>query len=219
MSLDEEQSITKEELIRKFRTSEILKATQRLLERHGLVEITMEMIAEQAGISKGTIYLYFKNKEQLLISLIEGVLDRIHHKVDEIVSGDQTPVEKLRKFLQLTKEGISRYGHILRLYFSEAPLSDRVEMQDHIQTLINKYMILVGHIANIVKEGIEAGVFRKIDPKKAAFIFMEMSNSLLKPTMIASFQQLAVDIDFILDIFLNGIKKTSTLQLQEDPDL
>ena len=62
---------TKEELVKEFRRNEILGAACHVIGEHGIGEISMERIAQQAGVAKGTLYLYFENKDALLESTLE----------------------------------------------------------------------------------------------------------------------------------------------------
>jgi len=67
---------TKKEMVTTFRTREILAAARRVMEDHGLEAVTMEEIALAAGVAKGTIYLYFSGKDELIQALVylEAVL-------------------------------------------------------------------------------------------------------------------------------------------------
>ena len=61
---------TKKEIVTEFRTREILAAARRLMQSRGLEAITMEEIAAAAGVAKGTVYLYFQGKDDLIQALI-----------------------------------------------------------------------------------------------------------------------------------------------------
>ena len=62
---------TKDEVVKDFRTGEIVRAARRVIGELGFDEASMERIAHEAGIAKGTIYLYFRNKEELLAHVAE----------------------------------------------------------------------------------------------------------------------------------------------------
>jgi AcrR family transcriptional regulator len=64
---------TKKEVVTAFRTREILAAARKLMEQRGLEAVTMEEIAGAAGVAKGTIYLYFPSKDDLIQALITQV--------------------------------------------------------------------------------------------------------------------------------------------------
>ena len=64
---------TKKEIVTAFRTREILAAARQLLDQRGLEAMTMEEIAASAGVAKGTLYLYFQSKDDLIQALITQV--------------------------------------------------------------------------------------------------------------------------------------------------
>ena len=66
--------MTKEEVLKNYRVGEILEAARRVIGRFGFEGTTIDRVAEEARIAKGTIYLYFTNKDDLLhASVMEGL--------------------------------------------------------------------------------------------------------------------------------------------------
>src|SRR6185437_16833246 len=77
----------------------ILDATDRLLARFGYRKMTVEDIAAEAGIGKGTIYLHFSSKEEVVLSHIDRIVDRLRERLKEIAGSDATAAERLRLML------------------------------------------------------------------------------------------------------------------------
>jgi len=77
----------------------ILDATDRLLARFGYRKMTVEDIAHEAGIGKGTIYLHFTSKEEVVLSHVDRIVDRLKERLREIGSSDATAAERLRRML------------------------------------------------------------------------------------------------------------------------
>lgn len=86
----------------------ILDAAERVFAQHGFFAARVSEIAKQAGVADGTIYLYFKSKDELLISLFESRMERFNQMLAEAISGVTTPTEKLlaivRTYLGLVRE-------------------------------------------------------------------------------------------------------------------
>ncbi len=77
----------------------ILDATDRLLARFGYRKMTVEDIAGEAGIGKGTIYLHFSSKEEVVLSHIDRIVDRLNSRLREIARSDATAAERLSQML------------------------------------------------------------------------------------------------------------------------
>jgi len=77
----------------------ILDATDRLLARFGYRKMTVEDIAAEAGIGKGTIYLHFTSKEEVVLSHIDRIVDRLNDQLREIARSNATTAERLRQML------------------------------------------------------------------------------------------------------------------------
>jgi AcrR family transcriptional regulator len=95
----------------------ILDATDRLLARFGYRKMTVEDIATEAGIGKGTIYLHFTSKEEVVLSHVDRIVDRLKERLREIARSDASAAERLRLML-LTRvlfrfDGIQHYTQSL----------------------------------------------------------------------------------------------------------
>src|SRR5215475_12593625 len=77
----------------------ILDATDRLLARYGYRKMTVEDIAAEAGIGKGTIYLHFSSKEEVVLSHIDRIVDRLKAWLNEIARSDASAADRIRSML------------------------------------------------------------------------------------------------------------------------
>jgi AcrR family transcriptional regulator len=77
----------------------ILDATDRLLARFGYRKMTVEDIANEAGIGKGTVYLHFSSKEDVVLSHVDRIVDRLKDRLREIARSEATAAERLRLML------------------------------------------------------------------------------------------------------------------------
>ena len=77
----------------------ILDATDRLLARYGYKKMTVEDIAIEVGIGKGTIYLHFTSKEEIVLSHVDRIVERVKDKLREIARSDASAAERLRLML------------------------------------------------------------------------------------------------------------------------
>src|ERR1700747_3700511 len=81
--------MTKEEVIKEYRVREILEAARRVMARYGMQGTTVDRVAEEAKVAKGTIYLYFDTKDELVHA---AVLEGMREMVAETVASDDPAV-------------------------------------------------------------------------------------------------------------------------------
>src|SRR5438128_2017646 len=77
----------------------ILDATDRLLARYGYRKMTIDDLAREVGIGKGTIYLHFSRKEEIALSHIDRIVERLKEKLTAISLEGAPPAERLREML------------------------------------------------------------------------------------------------------------------------
>jgi len=77
----------------------ILLAAERIFARHGFFAAKVSDVAKEAGVADGTIYLYFKNKDDLLISVFERRMQEVNGKLRAAITG-KPPREQLRAFIR-----------------------------------------------------------------------------------------------------------------------
>src|SRR5882757_7378061 len=77
----------------------ILDASERIFARHGFFAARVSEVAKEAGVADGTIYLYFKSKDDLLISLFENRMASVNEQLRAAIA-DLPPAEQLRAFIR-----------------------------------------------------------------------------------------------------------------------
>ncbi len=77
----------------------ILDAAERLLVRYGFKKMTMDDLAQEVGIAKGTIYLHYSSKEDIALSRVDRVIDRLFEELRKIARSKETPSSRLQAML------------------------------------------------------------------------------------------------------------------------
>lgn len=122
-SLKERQRQEREQLI--------LHAAQELLLERGYHDTSMEEIAARVGISKGTVYLHFAGKEEMVFALLRRMTERYEQALDEIFASSWTPAAKLRAVLEYVYSGgavggMQRYLQLIGTIFRDPELRNRL---------------------------------------------------------------------------------------------
>src|SRR5262245_61631440 len=89
---------SKSDVITDFRKTQILDAARESFARHGMSGTTVDGIARSAGVAKGTVYLYYKSKEEILKQVLDEDLAQLHANTVPVVTAPGTVQEKLHRF-------------------------------------------------------------------------------------------------------------------------
>jgi AcrR family transcriptional regulator len=146
---------------RERRRQEILIAARRVFTSKGLSRATMEDIAHEAELSAGTLYLYFKNKNELVVSLSVKTLEFMTVRLEDVLAGhDLPPEEKLAQLLDIFFEMYDfdplNLINLFHLQSSETLKNLSPPVLDEIKTLSGRAL---GMVSEIFQEGVRKGVF------------------------------------------------------------
>ncbi len=154
----------------------ILDASNRLLATKGYKKMTIDDLAAEVGIGKGSVYLHFESKEEIVLSSIDRIIERLKTRLDEI-SQKRTSCERRLKEMLIERvvcrfDSVQHYTQSLNDVLSKirpALLERRKRYFDEEATLF----------ARLIKEGIESGEFGKVNVNEAAVSVLLATNSLL----------------------------------------
>jgi len=147
--------------------------------RNGFHGSTMQDVATEAGVGKGTIYLYFSSKDQLLEAILTDVLQKYSERISEILSRDLDTRDKLRNLFEYTLRGAERRGRQFSFILAGGP-----DMGEQFrQKLLNIKNEIMKNLMDFVSESINAGEIRPTDPYIAAHIISGTMNSLVTKHM------------------------------------
>lgn len=134
---------------------QIIDAAIIVIAENGYHQSQVSKIAKQAGVADGTIYLYFKNKEEILVSVFEEKMEIFADNLKEIIEQEISSSEKLYKMIENHFMVLSSDHHlatVTQLELRQANLALRLR----INAVLRNYLILLD---TVLKEGIEQGEF------------------------------------------------------------
>ncbi len=180
----------------------ILGAAVGLLSANGPQSLTMERVAKKAGLAKGTLYLYFKDKQALLESMKEEALCPLREEMAGILAGGLPPREKLESLVTRHLGYFDENRGYLKVILWQRQIVKSFEKRQH----SDMYRSFVEQVAAVIQEGIRRKDFRKMEAAKAAVVFVEADIALARQRL---FESPAVepgsDAKLLLDIFFDGI--------------
>ena len=195
------------------RRQQIIVAAKRVFSEKGFNKSTMEDIASEAELSPGTLYLYFKNKEELYASLSLRILQYLHIRVEHVnKETDLSPDQKLEKLVEAMYDVYDFDPLIIinmfHLQSSETLKNLSPRLITQIEDLSRKS---IGAISSIFREGVEKGIFIEKHPVALSDIFWSMFSGVVlweasKKIMNEDKDYLKKTLAIAFEIFAQGIK-------------
>ena len=196
------------------RRQQIMVAAKRVFSDKGFNKATMEDIAQEAELSPGTLYLYFKNKEELYASLslriLQYLLIRVEHVNDD---KDADPAEKLQALMDAMYD-VYEFDPLIiinmfHLQSSETLRNLSPQLMEEIKSLSRKSL---GSIAKIFEQGVEQGLFHDHHPVALADTFWALFSGVVlwltsKKLIDEQKDYLKQTLEMAFEIFGRGIKK------------
>jgi AcrR family transcriptional regulator len=198
--------MTKEEVIKEYRVREILEAARRVMARYGIQGTTVDRVAEEAKVAKGTIYLYFATKDALVHAAILGGMREMI--ADTVKSDDPSkpPLERIRNLI-LTQYRIQASNED---FLKTLIINNGLNVEQESEPGREFRQVFAGHLdflASVLHDAIDRGAIRPIDPHFAAFMLCEMlTGSLRRRLLELASSPLEADADAVVELFLKGIQ-------------
>lgn len=183
----------------------ILKAAVKVFAKYGFHNSKISQIAEEAGVADGTIYLYFRNKDDILISLFEEKMEDAIADFNAVMSGVSDPIDKLKTFIRHYVEFMEKQRALAEVISVELRQSNKF-MKEYVPVKFGEFLNLV---SMIIREGKDAKVFRPdVHPgivKRAIFGALDemVLYWVLTPKPKYSPTQIA---DALATVFVEGLK-------------
>ena len=202
---------SKEEVVQEFRVQTIQDATMRVIARKGMASATIQEIADEAGVAKGTIYLYFRDREELVEKTFESAMTQLIERVDAAIAAHAKLEDKIRAIMAAKLRFFSDNREFFRLYLSlrlpEGPAATQRRQRQHCQP---RYRERTQQFASVLREAMERGEIRRVDPHRLALFIMEGSTAIILERLSepASPDE-QDDVDFMTSFILDGVRKRS----------
>jgi TetR/AcrR family transcriptional regulator, fatty acid metabolism regulator protein len=181
----------------------ILRAAIRVFANNGYFNSKVADIAREAGVADGTVYLYFKSKEEILHSIFDRNMEEVMAEGRKQLEGLTDPREKLRRIALLHLERLGADRELAIVFQVELRGSTKF-MEEFSAAGFAEYLEL---IRSTVEEGQRAGVFRRqLHAKVAAKILFGALDEMATNWILSGRRyKLAPMADAVLDIFFHGV--------------
>jgi AcrR family transcriptional regulator len=158
------------------RRQQIMQAALACFARKGYHKTTMDDIVAESGLSKGTLYWYFKSKDELFFSLINSFFLEMQQDIGAIFEQHLSATGKLRTMgreLASYFQEISEFLNVFFEFYMQGTLNEQLNQLFH--SMLSQYR---GMIAGIIEEGFKTGEFKEVDADQLALAVMAAYDGL-----------------------------------------
>ena len=197
---------TKEEMLREFRVREILEAACRVVSQYGFQGATVDRVAEEAKIAKGTIYLYFHKKDDLLKAAVEQGMESFANQVRAEVEEVTTPLEKIVRLVEASLELSDTKRDFFKTLLLERNFLAASPHHPEASHMLDLYLDYIRLIEETIQEGVNAGVLRQHNTEASAFALNECIRGCFQQRALGLTARTAVeDAEILLDLLMHGV--------------
>jgi AcrR family transcriptional regulator len=197
---------TRKEVLSEWRHKEILEAARRIFARLGYAATSVEDIAREAGMAKGTIYLYFKSKEEVFTAVLASDLECLINKTIEGMSAEKTFTARLTVFLNLRLAYVQHNRDFLSIYFAE--FGSRCSRSVFISETIDKlFWRGFEFMRQCLEQAIAQGELRPMPVEPAVFAIFDIARGFAERHLRGwAHVSLEEDLTFTQSLILTGLQ-------------
>ena len=172
-----------------------------VLAEHGLNGATMDRVAAAAGVAKGSLYNYFRSKDELFTFVHEKTIQPLLDANEEIAAGGLSASEKLSVMVRNWRHYIGEHRATFQMLIKNSNCEGVLK-----EATLKKNQIVVSLIAGIIEEGVGSGEFRPINSRYAGEMFLAASKGMLEAEFAEGVQRSDEEtIDTLAAVFLHGL--------------
>ena len=143
------------------RKAQIINAAEGVFAKKGFDEARMDDIADETGLSKGTLYLYFKSKDDLIIAILDRIFQREFQAFEKIDLSTMSATDAVWLFTDMIMKDVKLILRLMPLAYQFLALAFRnTVVQKAFKVYLSRYM---GIFVPIIQHGIDTGEFRQVD--------------------------------------------------------
>lgn len=192
---------TKEDVVEEFRKQSICDAAMRVVARKGIRNVTVQDIADEAGVAKGTVYIYFTSREQVLTTAMDGATEKLLEKLALACRSCRTFRDVLEQRVRTQLQHFEENRDFFRMYLAMSePLGER-RLRKHAT-----YQTYLRQLETVLRSAIERGEIRPgpVD-RLAVTISSVVRDIVLHRISEREPPPLEDDVAFAVDFIVRGI--------------
>jgi TetR/AcrR family fatty acid metabolism transcriptional regulator len=168
----------------------------------------MDDIAREAKVAKGTLYLYFKSKQELFTVFIDSIFQEIFSTLNLIKDSKLNCLEKIKLFIKNNLVFFSKHKQFFSILLRETRVVDKALDTKYKQKIYIRYNKISSALSKIIQQGIKENLLRPVDVRLATEILNSIITSVIFTNIKSKHKQnLSRQTKNVLNIFLYGLGK------------
>jgi AcrR family transcriptional regulator len=177
--------VSRRQILQDFRSRSLLESTRRLIAAEGFDAVTMERVAEEAGITKGAIYLYFRNKDQMILTAVEEIAAEMVRGIERRVDPRAEPWDRLCQLIRAQLAIMEENKELLRTLLLDRRLMKGGSRSAAARRLLKYRQEHEADIRDVLERGVRDKQFHPIEAERAAFYINELTISTAQRRLLA----------------------------------
>jgi len=197
---------TKKDVLSEFRKSELLNAARAVFGKKGFHDASIEEIAEMAEVAKGTVYLYYKSKNDLYLEALRFGIESLVNELKKRADSAGSCLETLRLLTRTKIVFFEENRDFFRIYYSEL---GKLPAHPAGLTLVRDlYTEQAEVFQRVLRQGIKRREVRPLDIEKTAFAIADLTRGIAMQRLLGmSSTRLEDDVEFIVNVIWKGIAR------------
>jgi AcrR family transcriptional regulator len=191
---------TKQELVSEFRRAEIIDAARTVFARKGFSSGILDEIAREAGIAKGTVYLYFRSKQEIYKAVLDHDMAFLKNSTLQRIDAAPTLRDKIREFTLVRLENAEARREFFQIMdnASENLALTRSQYRDWLREPVRR-------LATALEEAVARGEIRELPARKIAWFIADMTRGTIQRRLMGRQRTPAEDSDLLLDFIWRAL--------------
>lgn len=190
------------------RAGELLDAAEKVFGRSDYHEATIDEVAEAAGVTKGTVYLYFDNKLDLFLSTIERKLSQLHDVIVHVTTQASDPVEAIRAVIRAELAFFAEHTDFFRVIYAQRS-NFELRQESKCDEIRVRWLRLLDANVDVIATHIEAGqrqgVFQSLGGREAARALAALVHNCVYLHIVDQNDDLVGKAAILEQVFLQGL--------------
>ena len=193
-----------------LRRAAIIEQAGKIFAAKGFHNTTVAEIAGASGFAVGTLYQFFESKEQLYTLVLTEKLGMMYAGIQKAVAEETDLLRKIDTLVATQFRFVENNAEFCGIFVRGDHLSLSEGSVELRKRMVSDYAVYVSFIEGVMRDGIRTGILKKMDPWMMAAALTGIINSYTaKWLTVAEGASLMDNVQFVVDIFLRGVKKNA----------